>query len=371
MWLLSQEAARRMTDLQRSGVSVSAAQQAAFVADLKQRRQGPRRSGAVAQIPVKGILTKAPDLFATLFLGGNTTYTEIQGALASADSDPRVERAELLIDSPGGEASGSLETFEAIRRFGKPITAKAENALSAAYGIAASADTIQATGPWAMFGSVGVAISFVAPNENAPVDLVELTNTDSPDKRPNVRTEEGQAVVVKRLDDVYALFVGAIAEGRGTSPQVVTEQFGRGAVVLAEEARRRGMIDSIASPRESVTTLSPSVEGSAQTVAALKAKYPEKFAPVAELAKDPRLRLLRQRVEADLERHPPAHASTRARGSAAFSEQVREAYFLQALAKGGYGLSARERDRKAVGEAVADELERLVAGEDVLRVRLP
>src|SRR5690606_27480192 len=95
----------------------------------------------------------------------------------------------------------------------------------------------------AMFGSIGTAVSLFVDEE-----VVTLTNTDSPDKRPDPRTEEGRAVIVQFLDAINELFVDAIARGREVSASVVTSEFGRGRTVLASEAKRRGMIDSISKP---------------------------------------------------------------------------------------------------------------------------
>src|SRR5690606_31214491 len=131
----------------------------------------------------------------------------------------------------------------ALEAFSKPIKVRAVQAQSAAYAIAAAAGKVAAVNPAAMFGSIGTAVSLFVDDE-----VVTLTNTDSPDKRPDPRTEEGRAVIVQFLDAINELFVDAIARGRGVSASVVTSEFGRGRTVLASEAKRKGMIDSISKP---------------------------------------------------------------------------------------------------------------------------
>lgn len=198
-------------------------------------------SGQVAVIAVDGILTKEPDSWIAFFFGKNTAYDDIIGQLAAAEADPNVKGIRLDIDSPGGNADGLFDTLSAIDAVTKPMSVLARKAQSAAYGIAAAAGGIVATGPGAEFGSVGVAVSIFVDEA-----VVTLTSTGAPEKRPDPRTEEGRASIVRELDAIDDLFVDAIANGRGVSMDAVRQGFGRGASFLAGEAERRGMIDGIA-----------------------------------------------------------------------------------------------------------------------------
>lgn len=202
-------------------------------------------AGHTAEIRVEGVLTKRPDFWAKYFLGGNTTYSSIRNALGAAAASPDITDVILSIDSPGGNAEGLIETLETIAQFrqysGKRLRARADNAQSAAYGIAAAAGHIEATGRGATFGSIGTAVSYYVPQ-----NVVTLTNTDSPDKRPDLTTDAGKAVVVKYLDQLNHEFVSAIAQGRGVELARVTEGYGRGASMTAAEAKRLGLIDNIA-----------------------------------------------------------------------------------------------------------------------------
>lgn len=81
-----------------------------------------------------------------------------------------------------------------------------------------------------------------------------LTNTDSPDKRPDVTTDAGKAVVVAYLDQIQDELVRAIARGRDVKASAVTDTYGRGASFIASHALKLGMIDKIAStPLRAVT----------------------------------------------------------------------------------------------------------------------
>lgn len=204
-----------------------------------------RVEGNVARIPVAGTLTKKPDFFAMFFGGGNTTYAALQRAVMTAAGNPAVKQIVLDVDSYGGAVDGLFETLDLIdgvRQQGKKMTAVVENAQSAAYAIAAATGRIEARGDGATVGSIGTAVSYwVSPN------VVDITNSDSPNKRPDVRTEEGKKVVVEYLDQINDIFVGAIARGRGVGAETVRERFGRGASFTATAAPK-GMVDAIIKP---------------------------------------------------------------------------------------------------------------------------
>jgi ClpP class serine protease len=197
--------------------------------------------GQVAVIAVEGILTKAPDPFIRMFYGANTAYDDIIGQIAAAENDQNVKSIRFDIDSPGGNVDGLFDTLAVIANSEKPMSVSARNAQSAAYGIAAAAGKIVATGIGAMFGSVGTAVTMAVSD-----DVITLTSTGAPEKRPDPKTEEGRASIIRQLDAIDDLFVDAIKNGRGVSPDVVRQNFGRGASFLAGEAESRGMIDGIA-----------------------------------------------------------------------------------------------------------------------------
>lgn len=274
MWLLDEQTLRALRESRALGIKPSETQLQAFEdRALVEARDGelPRNmkiAGAVAEVRIEGVLTKTPDFLAWLFGGGNTTYRSIISSLAIAGSDPSVRSVVLHIDSPGGNIDGLFDAIAALQAFKKPLSVKVDNALSAAYALAASGGRIEATSAASRVGSIGIVATALV-NE----DVVEITNTASPDKRPDVTTEEGKAVVRRHLDAVHSLFVEAIADGRTAArsrpvtTDEVTESYGRGGIILAGEAKKLGMIDSIAKPalRAVGGVMSPAAEaGGAQ-----------------------------------------------------------------------------------------------------------
>lgn len=201
------------------------------------------RSGSTATIRIRGALMPGASLAAYILGLSTTRYGDILAALAECREDDSVKQVVFDIDSGGGTVDGFIEVVDAIRACPKPMSVKSVYACSAAYGIAAATGgKIEATSRDAEFGSIGVAITFIVLDEE-----VDITSTEAPKKRPNVSTEEGQAVVRERLDGYHALFVEAIAEGRGRTVDEVNEGFGRGAVMLASAAKAAGLIDKVPS----------------------------------------------------------------------------------------------------------------------------
>lgn len=209
-------------------------------------------AGDVGEIRVEGILTKKPDFWSWYLYGANTTYSSITQALALLSADPSIKRVVFWVDSPGGTVDGLWDALESIKAFSKPKTVRTCYACSAGYAIAAVGAVggkIEATNKAVEVGSVGVAVTYFV-DEN----MIDITSSNAPNKRPDPTTPEGKAVIVKGLDAIEELFVAEIAEGRGVKPAYVTKNYGRGGTVLAEEAADIGMIDSIAKPQQRAVT---------------------------------------------------------------------------------------------------------------------
>lgn len=258
-WLIQPDALAQMRLARKLGYQPTLEERARFEAAIREsyapvEGAGPRNlriAGSQAEILVEGVLTEKPDCFALLFGGGNTTYESIRAALAAADADPAVKAAQLTVRSPGGTVEGLFETFAALDVFSKPLSVAASFAASAAYGLSAVAGPIRAITPAAEFGSIGVATTYLVDEH-----LVDIASTDAPKKRPDVSTEEGKAVVREALDALHEQFAEAIARGRSetlgrkVSVKEINAEFGQGGLVIASDAKKRGMIDGLARKSE-------------------------------------------------------------------------------------------------------------------------
>jgi ClpP class serine protease/predicted transcriptional regulator len=213
-------------------------------------------SDGKALITVRGVLTPTPDSEAAWFGESNTLYPDLQAALQSALANKGVSKIVWDIDSPGGAVDGLFALLDDIAdaRGKKPMSVFADNAHSAAYGIAAAVGRITATSRMSSFGSVGVATSgFISGGLCGTV--VDIASSDAPEKRPDLATAEGKAVVQRYLDQIAGEFMGTIARGRGASVETVRKAYGRGSSMLAGPAKAAGLIDGIA-PRLAAATSS-------------------------------------------------------------------------------------------------------------------
>lgn len=279
-WLILENALSGMTQAMKDA-RVTAADIQAY-----ESRSGDNRAlsiaGDKAEIAVTGVLTPRPNFMAAFFGGGNTTYPDIVDAIARAEQDDKVNEIAMYFDTPGGSTAGMFEAMSAIANAKKPVKAYVVNAYSAGFGLASQADERIATSRASGVGSVGIVTSrYVEDN------LVEITSTNAPDKRPDASTEEGVATIRAQLDETEALFIEQIAAGVGVSEDDVKKDFGRGGTMLADSALKRGMIDAIEpdglarSGGANPTTAQQggeTNEAKPMNLAELKAQHPELYA---------------------------------------------------------------------------------------------
>jgi ClpP class serine protease len=203
----------------------------------------------VAHIPVAGQLTPSADPCGAFTGQAETEYGYIQAALIAAEDDPNVVEIALDVNSPGGYISGLDETAQVLGMVGKPTTAYVSGmAASAAYWLASQADRIVALSPASEIGSIGVAMEEYdddAALADAGITHRVYTSTDAPDKRPDTKTEEGRGKIIAELDALHSVFVRRVADGRGVTAEKVNKDFGRGGVLIAEQAMAAGMIDEV------------------------------------------------------------------------------------------------------------------------------
>lgn len=289
MWLVEQSVRRAITRAEESGIKFSAEQQEIYAARFEAADTSRVMSiaGDKAEIHVNGALTNSPDIFAMFFGGGNTTYPEIISALAEADANPAVADIVMRFDSGGGSVNGMFDAMAAMQTTKKHITAIVGTmAASAAYGLASQADSIQASSRASVVGSIGIAAAVRVQD-----DVIDISSTHAPNKRPDVTTEAGKAVIVEELDAIHSLFAEGIAEGRGITVDTVNADFGKGSTLLADAALKAGMIDGIAQTAlhsvKDTNTSTANISGeppeAVMDLIELKAKHPALHAQVFEL----------------------------------------------------------------------------------------
>lgn len=240
-------------------------------------RATAKRQGAVAVIPVKGPIFAKPNIFERYGLG---ISAETLGKMVTAAvDDPEVKAVVLDVDSPGGGVFGVPELAAKIMalRGKKPIIAHADHmAASAAYWIAAAADEIVAS-PSAMVGSVGVFILHMDFSEALKAEGVKptfiATTPEKVDGNPyEPLSKSGEAELRALVDDAMKMFVGAVAKGRGVTPETVRADFGKGHVLTAGDALKAGMIDKVRTLEETLAAYGVSVQPQGQRPAASRGR---------------------------------------------------------------------------------------------------
>jgi signal peptide peptidase SppA len=217
-----------------------------------------KTAGAVAVIPLSGILTPRGSFLSMLFGGGMRGLVGFREQFREAMNSADVGTIVLDVDSPGGLVSLIPETAEEVfqARGSKPIIAVANTlAASAAYWIASQADELVVT-PSGEAGSIGVyMIHRDVSGMNARVGVApqyvkagRYKTEGNPDEPLG---DEGEAQWQAECDELWGMFVNAVAQGRGVSAAAVRGGYGEGRSLRAQPALEAGLVDKIA-PLEEV-----------------------------------------------------------------------------------------------------------------------
>lgn len=218
------------------------------VAALGTRLEGSEMSmvrNGTAVVPMVGAIYPRSNMVSAS--SGGTSLDTVMRDMRVAWASPDVERVVMLIDSPGGIVSGLGEAAETLRAAPKPMISFVTGmAASAAYWLGSQASEIVLDRA-ASVGSIGVVAS-MSRQEAADVNgrrSYEIVSSGAPFKRPDPSTEEGRAAIQRDVDAAEGVFIADIAAGRGVAEGVVREQFGKGAMIFADEAVRVGMADRV------------------------------------------------------------------------------------------------------------------------------
>lgn len=194
----------------------------------------------VALVPVTGPIMRYANLFTQV--SGATSLDLLARDFTAAVDNPAVKHIVLVVDSPGGQANGIAEFAAMVRASVKPVTAYVDGtAASAAYWIASAAGQI-VMGKSAIVGSIGAVLSL---DTKTDPNAVEIVSSQSPNKRPDVRTDAGRAQIQTLIDALAQVFVDDVAAYRGVAAQTVLDQFGQGAMFVGADAVARGMADRL------------------------------------------------------------------------------------------------------------------------------
>lgn len=221
----------------------------------------------VLQIPAKGVLLHN---FGYAFGSYATGYDYIWRAFERGCRDFKagvIKGIALVEDSPGGMVAGCFDTvdkMDAAKRDAKvPVRAFAhESAYSAAYAIACAADHIAVSRTGGV-GSIGVVTMHVDMSEALKQRGLKITFIHAGKHKVDGNPAEPLADDVKariqaRIDELYQVFVSAVARGRGMEEQAVRDT--EAATFTATQAVSNGLADSIGSLDDALSAFAGSLD---------------------------------------------------------------------------------------------------------------
>jgi ClpP class serine protease len=221
---------------------------AAFAVSKGQRLRDTRYAtlfeNGVVKLDLMGPIYPRANLMTS---SGSVSMSQFVHDFVTAYNDPAVLGIVMDVDSPGGDVRGIGEGAAIIHKLAmsgkKPVAAYGSGYMaSAAYYIAS------AVGPgrlWAnesaQVGSIGVLMELSKADSNR----ITIVASRSPNKRPDVSTEEGQNIYRQRADDLLGLFERDVANFRGITVSDVFANYGQGDVHIGLRAKTHKMVDKL------------------------------------------------------------------------------------------------------------------------------
>ena len=252
-------------------INLSAAEIDRIKAELTEYKSGDRvvftkDENNEAHMNITGVLEPHPDPCAIMFGLDMTCYSDIFDDINAAESDIDINKMHLYFDTPGGNVVGLFKACDKIRNSSLTIIGHIVGmAASAGYALASQCSEIVADNESIETGSIGVLTERVDRSEqdkqNGIVRRV-LVSDNTPNKHADAATESGRLQIIERLTKIKEVFVGYVANGRNTTAENVSENFGKGGVLIARDALNAGMIDKIESELPAPGTKTPAKQQS-------------------------------------------------------------------------------------------------------------
>lgn len=213
----------------------------------------------IAIIDVEGLILNAH--LPKLLSQGEHPVSLLTEQLDKAARDPNVKAVILRINSPGGAVTASELMYDEIRHFrqttGKPVVAvMMDVAASGGYFVACACDEIVAQRT-TVTGSIGVIMQlFEIEGTMKLVGVTANTITSGPHKDSGspfkaMRDDERQ-IFQAMVNDMYERFVEVVDEGRPGLDRDAVRRLADGRVYTAPQALEAGLIDRIATLRDTI-----------------------------------------------------------------------------------------------------------------------
>lgn len=206
--------------------------------------------GDTGTIIINGPLSPdGPDAIEVMMGYGGTAYKNIVKAAADAraayDAE-EIKQVRVVFNSPGGSLDGLDQAYQALTGIADiAIGYNAGDAASAAYWLATALPRLEPLTPTAAAGSIGVVATIQDWSgylDQWGVKEVTITNTDSPNKRPDVLTPEGVEIIRKELDGYYDVFVDRVTATRPVTREAIDAL--KGEMLISKRAVAYGLMDA-------------------------------------------------------------------------------------------------------------------------------
>ena len=257
------EPVARGLDPRGGAVSPAASDPPPDVPQAGERPRGYRIDRGVAVLPVRGVLVRRAgqiDADSTPL----QSYENLAATLRRAKSDSRVRGVLLEVDSPGGEAGGVFDFASEVRRTAqvKPVWAIAnDDALSAAYAIAAAAERVWITNTGAV-GSIGVVALHLDRSRFDAEHGFSFTyvyhGARKIDANPHMPlSPEARGHLQGEVDRLYDMLIASVAGHRGITAERLAAT--EAAIYFGDNAVEIGLADRVGTLDDATNALAERV----------------------------------------------------------------------------------------------------------------
>lgn len=242
------------------------------ISGARQQRM-PKVSGAVAVMPLHGMISQRASIWSELF--GGTATEQFGAAFIRAINDERIKAVVMDVDSPGGITAGIEELADIVYRGAqiKPVAAVSNSTMaSGAYWIASQVGPSRLmASPGSDTGSIGVFrmhedLSAAMEAEGVKVDFMAVPDFKTEGNPYQPMSEEGRAHNMEQVQQTYDSFVAHVARGRGVSAKQVREGFGKGRTFHASQAATMGLVDRVATLAQVLAEFGVGTKATAEAV---------------------------------------------------------------------------------------------------------
>ena len=207
--------------------------------------------GKIAKITVNGGMSEQGPDWVDVYLGyGGTSYANIRRGIDES-IEAGVERIDITMNTQGGAIDHLEITSDKIKEavsLGIQVDVYNSGMIaSAGVYLAAPASNIYSLGKTSQIGSIGVVVEgydFSEYYKKMGIESIVITNTDSPDKRLDLTSDSGKAILREELDDIAEIFFEHVASERNINIEAIKELKGR--MVISTTAESIGLMDKAA-----------------------------------------------------------------------------------------------------------------------------